>query len=156
MQHPQYNKIAQIYSIIDITIIVLSSVVMVLESIKELETLPNFETTCEVIETAITFYFTVQAALLLAVFYSWKAYFKSVMNWVDILSILPFYFKFIATSFLAQKSAQTTRTHNTDPHTHTHCSAIPRCLKICTGVCNTQSREHSFRPSRSNNYSHLL
>ena len=43
MQHPQYNMIAKIYSVFDITIIVLSSVVMVLESIKELEALPNFE-----------------------------------------------------------------------------------------------------------------
>ena len=57
---------------------------------------------CLGIEIAVNVYFTIQTLVLITVYPSRKLYFSSVTNWIDIISILPFYLKLIAGDYLEQ------------------------------------------------------
>ena len=66
----------------------------------------------QVVEAFVNIYFTVQALVLLAVFSSFKDYIKSVLHWIDILSILPFYLGLVAGSFFSQVLVATSPHHH--------------------------------------------
>ncbi|XP_063694264.1 potassium voltage-gated channel subfamily A member 10-like isoform X2 [Bolinopsis microptera] len=102
LQFPYFSQTAKAYAIFDICVIVLSTMTLVLESIPELTRQPYFNVVAQIVEACVNVYFTIQALLLLLVYSPWKDYFKSVLHWIDIISILPFYLRLIAGSFFNQ------------------------------------------------------
>ena len=57
---------------------------------------------CYGIEVFVNVYFTIQTVVLITVYPSKKLYFSSATNWIDIVSILPFYVKLITKDYLEQ------------------------------------------------------
>ena len=57
---------------------------------------------CWVVEVFVNVYFTVQTLILISVYPSKKLYFSSLTNWIDIISVMPFYLRLIAKEYLNQ------------------------------------------------------
>ena len=55
-----------------------------------------------VIEVFVNVYFSILTIVLITVYPSRKLYFSSVTNWIDVISIMPFYLKIIAKDYLNQ------------------------------------------------------
>lgn len=56
------------------------------------------------VEVIVNVYFTLQTILLISVYPTIKLYFSSLTNWIDVISVLPFYLKIIAKEYLNQVS----------------------------------------------------
>ena len=100
--NPDYSRVALVFAVVDVMVILCSTVVLILETVKEVADTEYFIRGASIVETGVNILFTIQAILLLVVYPSVKLYFSSLMNWIDIVSVLPFYISLIARSYLSR------------------------------------------------------
>ncbi|XP_063693904.1 potassium voltage-gated channel subfamily D member 1-like [Bolinopsis microptera] len=100
--NPDFSRIALVYTIVDVLVIVCSTVVLILETVKEVADNHYFTRGAYIVEAGVNILFTIQAILLLVVYPSIKLYFTSLMNWIDIFSVLPFYIRLMAGSYFSK------------------------------------------------------
>ncbi|KAL5267643.1 hypothetical protein ACHWQZ_G004627 [Mnemiopsis leidyi] len=102
MVYPNYSRAASVYSVLDITVILLSTVGLIAESIPEFAANEYFVWAAYLVEAGVNVFFTLQAIILCVVYPSVKLYFSSLMSWIDIASILPFYLRILAGSYISK------------------------------------------------------
>ena len=71
-----------------------------------------FQVSGKIIEPCINLYFTAQVLLLLFVFPVKSIFFKNYLNWIDLISIFPFYIGIIAEQFVADHSEAGSNPHH--------------------------------------------
>ncbi|XP_063686447.1 potassium voltage-gated channel subfamily D member 1-like [Bolinopsis microptera] len=100
--NPGYSRAALVFAIVDVLVILCSTVVLILETVKEVADKDYFIRGAYIVEAGVNILFTIQAILLLVVYPSVKLYFTSLMNWIDIVSVLPYYIRLIARSYFTE------------------------------------------------------
>lgn len=102
LEFPSYSWLATVYALFDLSVIILSTIMLVIESIPEVNKLPAFNHISWGIEIFVNVYFTFQTIILVFVYPKKSQYFKSMSNWIDIVSVLPFYCRLVANGYLDQ------------------------------------------------------
>ncbi len=92
---PTYSELSRLVSTVIMTLIMISCMSFILENDPNLKKIEGGKQVFQVIETVCVIIFSVEFALRVSSTPDYCAFFTDLLNWIDLIAVLPFYLQLV-------------------------------------------------------------